>query len=55
MGFVAGGGLAEAVSGDEYKNTVVAIDDEGTTRTRCFSGKRCRMYANQTTKAWEEG
>ncbi len=43
----------EAWGHDNYKQAVVDIDDEGTTRTRCFSGKPCRMLANQTTKAWE--
>lgn len=36
-----------------YKNRIVEIDDEGTTVTRCFSGKPCRMIKNQTTAAWE--
>jgi len=36
-----------------YKQRIVEIDDEGTTRTRCFSGKPCRMIRNQTTEAWE--
>ncbi len=43
----------EAWGHDNYKGAVVEIDDEGTTRTRCFSGKPCRMYENKTTKAWE--
>ncbi len=43
----------EAWGHDNYKNAVVQIDDEGTIRTRCFSGKPCRMYANRTTAAWE--
>lgn len=43
----------EAWGHENYKQAVVEIDDEGTTRTRCFSGKPCRMYANKTTKAWE--
>ena len=36
-----------------YKQRIVEIDDEGTTRTRCFSGKPCRVIKNQTTEAWE--
>ncbi len=36
-----------------YKQRITEIDDEGTTRTRCFSGKPCRMIRNQTTEAWE--
>lgn len=43
----------EAWGHENYKNAVVQIDDEGTVRTRCFSGKPCRMYANRTTAAWE--
>lgn len=43
----------EAWGHDNYKDAVVRIDDEGTIRTRCFSGKPCRMYANRTTAAWE--
>ena len=43
----------EAWGHNNYKQAVVDIDDEGTTRTRCFSGKPCRMYANSTTRAWE--
>ncbi|NRA02726.1 MAG: nitronate monooxygenase [Myxococcales bacterium] len=37
----------------DYKRRIVEIDDEGTTRTRCFSGKPCRVIKNQTTEAWE--
>ncbi len=36
-----------------YKNRIVEIDDEGTTRTRCFTGKPCRVIKNQTTAVWE--
>lgn len=43
----------EAWGHENYKQAVVDIDDEGTTRTRCFSGKPCRMLANKTTSAWE--
>lgn len=43
----------EAWGHDNYKNAIVDIDDEGTIRTRCFSGKPCRMFANSTTAAWE--
>lgn len=45
---------SEAWGHDNYKRRIVEIDDEGTTRTRCFSGKPCRMIRNQTTAAWEE-
>ncbi len=44
---------AEAYSHDNYKQRVVEIDDEGTIRTRCFSGKPCRVIRNRTTSAWE--
>ena len=37
-----------------YKRRIAEIDDEGTIRTRCFSGKPCRMIRNQTTEAWED-
>ena len=37
----------------KYKQRIAEIDDEGTIRTRCFSGKPCRMIRNQTTEAWE--
>ena len=37
-----------------YKNRIAEIDDEGTTRTRCFTGKPCRVIKNRTTAEWEE-
>jgi enoyl-[acyl-carrier protein] reductase II len=43
----------EAYAHDAYKNRIVDIDDEGTIRTRCFSGKPCRVIKNDTTQAWE--
>ena len=43
----------EATGHPNYKQRIVEIDDEGTTRTRCFSGKPCRMIKNDTTAAWE--
>jgi enoyl-[acyl-carrier protein] reductase II len=43
----------EAFAHDAYKQRIVEIDEEGTTRTRCFSGKPCRVIKNQTTEAWE--
>lgn len=43
----------EAHGHDKYKQRIAEIDDEGTIRTRCFSGKPCRMIQNQTTQAWE--
>ena len=44
----------EAHGHEKYKQRITEIDDEGTIRTRCFSGKPCRMIQNQTTQAWEE-
>jgi enoyl-[acyl-carrier protein] reductase II len=44
---------AESFSHDNYKERIVQIDDEGTTRTRCFTGKPCRVIKNKTTEAWE--
>jgi len=43
----------EAFGHEKYKHRITEIDDEGTIRTRCFSGKPCRMIRNQTTDAWE--
>jgi enoyl-[acyl-carrier protein] reductase II len=43
----------EAHGHDNYKQRIVEIDEEGTTRTRCFSGKPCRMIRNRITEAWE--
>jgi len=43
----------EAYAHDAYKQRIVEIDEEGTTRTRCFSGKPCRVIKNDTTEAWE--
>jgi enoyl-[acyl-carrier protein] reductase II len=43
----------EAYAHIAYKNRIVDIDEEGTTRTRCFSGKPCRVIKNDTTQAWE--
>jgi enoyl-[acyl-carrier protein] reductase II len=36
-----------------YKNKITEIDDEGTTRTRCFTGKPCRVIKNKTSAEWE--
>jgi enoyl-[acyl-carrier protein] reductase II len=44
----------EAHGHEKYKRRITEIDDEGTIRTRCFSGKPCRMIRNETTAAWEE-
>ncbi len=44
---------AEAYSHMNYKNRIAELDDEGTTRTRCFTGKPCRVIKNRTTAEWE--
>ena len=44
---------AEAYAHDAYKKRIVEIGAEETTRTRCFSGKPCRVIKNETTEAWE--
>jgi len=43
----------EAFAHMNYKNRITEIDDEGTTRTRCFTGKPCRVIKNSTSAAWE--
>ena len=44
----------EAFAHMNYKNRITEIDDEGTTRSRCFSGKPCRVIKNRTTAEWED-
>lgn len=43
----------EAYGHMNYKNLITEADDEGTTRTRCFSGKPCRVIKNRITAEWE--
>lgn len=43
----------EAFAHDNYKNKIAEADDESTVRTRCFTGKPCRVLKNATTVAWE--
>ena len=43
----------EAHGHEKYKGRIAEIDDEGTIRTRCFSGKPARMIRNPVTEAWE--
>ncbi len=43
----------EATGHEKYKQAICDADDEGTVRTRCFSGKPARMIRNSTTDAWE--
>jgi enoyl-[acyl-carrier protein] reductase II len=42
----------EATAHENYKNRIVAIDEEGTTITRCHSGKPCRLIRNRFTDSW---
>jgi enoyl-[acyl-carrier protein] reductase II len=42
----------EASAHANYKNKVVEIDEEGTTITRCHSGKPCRLIRNKFTESW---
>src|SRR3990172_2959256 len=35
-----------------YKNKIVETDEEGTTITRCHSGKPCRLIRNKFTESW---
>lgn len=44
----------EAFAHANYKNKIAEIDDEGTMRTRCFTGKPCRVIKNKTTSEWEK-
>lgn len=43
----------EAYGHINYKRKITEIDEYGTTRTRCFTGKTCRVIRNSTTEAWE--
>lgn len=42
----------EANAHVNYKNKIVEIDEEGTTVTRCHSGKPCRLIRNRFTDSW---
>ncbi|MGH7865767.1 MAG: NAD(P)H-dependent flavin oxidoreductase [Candidatus Binataceae bacterium] len=42
----------EAFAHVNYKNKIVEIDEEGTTITRCHSGKPCRLVRNKFTDSW---
>ena len=44
----------EAFGHDNYKNKIVAIDEEGTVVTRAASGKPCRVIRNSFTREWEK-
>jgi len=43
----------EAFGHDNYKNKIVAIDEEGTVISRGSSGKPCRLIRNKFTRDWE--
>ncbi len=43
----------EAYCHDNYKQRVLAIDEEGTVVTRAASGKPCRLIKNAFTRSWE--
>jgi enoyl-[acyl-carrier protein] reductase II len=43
----------EAFGHDNYKNKIVAIDEEGTVVTRAASGKPCRLIRNDFTREWD--
>jgi enoyl-[acyl-carrier protein] reductase II len=42
----------EAFAHVNYKNRIIEIDEEGTTITRCHSGKPCRLIRNKFTDSW---
>ena len=44
----------EAYCHDNYKQRVVALDEEGTVVTRAASGKPCRLIRNNFTREWEK-
>jgi enoyl-[acyl-carrier protein] reductase II len=44
----------EAFGHDNYKNKIVAIDEEGTVVTRAASGKPCRLIRNDFTREWDK-
>jgi enoyl-[acyl-carrier protein] reductase II len=43
----------EAHAGDLYRQAVVDAADDGTVRTRCYSGKPMRVKANAYVEGWE--
>jgi enoyl-[acyl-carrier protein] reductase II len=43
----------EALAHDNYKDRIVAIDEEGTVVSRCHSGKPCRLIHNDFVRSWE--
>jgi enoyl-[acyl-carrier protein] reductase II len=42
----------EAFAHINYKTKIMEIDEEGTTITRCHSGKPCRLIRNRFTESW---
>jgi enoyl-[acyl-carrier protein] reductase II len=49
MRFIA----TEAYAHANYKDKIVAIDEEGTVVSRASSGKPCRLIRNNFTRSWE--
>jgi enoyl-[acyl-carrier protein] reductase II len=43
----------EAYAHANYKDKIVAIDEEGTVVSRASSGKPCRLIRNNFTRRWE--
>jgi enoyl-[acyl-carrier protein] reductase II len=44
----------EAHGVEGYKETLLATGEDGTTVTRGYTGKTCRVVANRYTRWWEE-
>ena len=44
----------EAYCHDNYKQKIVALDEEGTVVTRAATGKPCRLIKKNFTRAWEK-
>jgi enoyl-[acyl-carrier protein] reductase II len=43
----------EAHAGQLYRQTIIEANDEGTVRTRCYSGKPMRVHKNPYVDDWE--
>jgi enoyl-[acyl-carrier protein] reductase II len=44
----------EAAAAIEYKNAIVKGQDDSTLRTRCYTGKPCRVIRNPYASEWEK-
>jgi len=44
----------EAAAAIEYKEAIVGGQDDGTMRTRCYTGKPCRVIRNPYASEWEK-